>query len=157
MYLSDYVARWAYIYGPILFLIIINVVLFVMVAVTLVKQKRELARVLQNNESQSQAGGAAKKKSSQDRERLVETSLELVMNLTLSSIRVCVIGVFFCSALLCGKLFLVMGITWLMEVLSFVIGATCYAWLATDLMNCLRGFFIFMIFVKKKDVIKKVP
>ncbi|KAG8239842.1 hypothetical protein J437_LFUL011468 [Ladona fulva] len=50
------------------------------------------------------------------------------------------------------KLFLVMGLSWGMEVVSWLIrGPSCY-WFATDMFNNLQGLFIFIIFICKKRV-----
>ncbi|XP_064083194.1 probable G-protein coupled receptor Mth-like 1 isoform X3 [Macrobrachium nipponense] len=51
---------------------------------------------------------------------------------------------------LCGKIFLVMGITWITEVISWQQG-TCEAWILTDIINALQGFTIFLVFVCKKS------
>lgn len=51
---------------------------------------------------------------------------------------------------LCGKIFLVMGITWITEVISWQQG-TCEAWILTDVINALQGFTIFLVFVCKKS------
>ncbi|XP_068242978.1 probable G-protein coupled receptor Mth-like 3 isoform X1 [Palaemon carinicauda] len=51
---------------------------------------------------------------------------------------------------LCGKIFLVMGIVWITEVISYQQG-TCEAWILTDSINALQGFIIFLVFVCKKS------
>lgn len=53
------------------------------------------------------------------------------------------------------KLFLVMGITWIAEVVSWQEG-TCEAWVFTDVINSLQGFSIFIIFICKKNMLKKI-
>ena len=50
------------------------------------------------------------------------------------------------------KLFLVMGMTWIMEVVSVVIGGPSYMWILTDVCNTLQGLAIFLIFVWKPKV-----
>ncbi|KAF2357826.1 GPCR family 2 secretin-like [Trinorchestia longiramus] len=125
---NDHVARWVYMYCPMLILLAINAGLFVHVAVSLVRQQRENARVLQGTESQARAGGKASQSGGKVKE----------------------------SAILCLKLFVVMGVTWVTEIISFTDGNPCYVWLVTDVINCLRGLFIFLIFVCKRDVIKKM-
>lgn len=57
------------------------------------------------------------------------------------------------------KLFVVMGVTWLMEILSFFFNnyASDFKWkteffYASDVVNCLQGFLIFVLFVLKKKV-----
>nr|QPB73588.1 GPCR4 [Penaeus japonicus] len=53
------------------------------------------------------------------------------------------------------KLFLVMGITWIAEVISWQEG-TCEAWVFTDVINSLQGFSIFIIFICKKNMLRKI-
>ncbi|XP_060864130.1 probable G-protein coupled receptor Mth-like 1 [Metopolophium dirhodum] len=45
----------------------------------------------------------------------------------------------------CLKLVIVMGITWVVDVLSWVIGGPDYVWYLTDLMNALQGVLIFIV------------
>ncbi|XP_032664916.1 G-protein coupled receptor Mth2-like isoform X1 [Odontomachus brunneus] len=53
------------------------------------------------------------------------------------------------------KLFIVMGINWSMEIISWVFkGVPISVWHATDMMNALQGIIIFIIFVCK-DKIRK--
>lgn len=51
------------------------------------------------------------------------------------------------KCLLYLKLFLVMGITWVFELLSFIVDSSSGFWLVTDLLNCLQGLIIFLILV----------
>jgi hypothetical protein len=41
------------------------------------------------------------------------------------------------------KLFLLMGGTWLLEVLSWIVGGPNWVWYFPDLINCSRGVFVF--------------
>lgn len=50
------------------------------------------------------------------------------------------------------KLFLVMGINWVMELISYVAGGPGYIWYIPDFTNTLQGVFIFIIFVWKNRV-----
>ncbi|KYN16574.1 G-protein coupled receptor Mth2 [Trachymyrmex cornetzi] len=60
------------------------------------------------------------------------------------------------------KLFIVMGITWVLEILSWVIGTNivpAFIWYITDTINALQGLIIFIVFVfrkKIKDMILKL-
>lgn len=54
--------------------------------------------------------------------------------------------------LLCAKLFAVMGITWIFEVLSWAVGGASWYWYVTDAINALRGVFIFVICCCKKKI-----
>lgn len=50
------------------------------------------------------------------------------------------------------KLFVVMGINWSVELISFAVGGSNLYWVIIDISNIMLGFFIFMIFVWKKKV-----
>lgn len=51
------------------------------------------------------------------------------------------------------KLFIVMGINWSMEIVSWLFkSAPQYTWYLTDLTNTLQGLIIFIIFVWKKKI-----
>ncbi|XP_071526015.1 uncharacterized protein [Panulirus ornatus] len=56
---------------------------------------------------------------------------------------------------LCVKLFLVMGVTWVTEVISWQEGS-CQAWIFLDIVNSLQGFSIFLVFVCKKANLNKM-
>lgn len=43
------------------------------------------------------------------------------------------------------KLVVVMGVTWVADVLSWVVGGPQYIWYLTDLINALQGVFIFVV------------
>lgn len=53
------------------------------------------------------------------------------------------------------KLFIVMGVNWLAEIISWSIGtqASEFLWYVTDIGNALQGVLIFFIFVCKKRVL----
>ncbi|KAJ4439887.1 hypothetical protein ANN_08016 [Periplaneta americana] len=50
------------------------------------------------------------------------------------------------------KLFVVMGVNWIMEVISWATGGPNYLWYITDFGNTLQGLLIFIIFVCKQKV-----
>lgn len=52
------------------------------------------------------------------------------------------------------KLFIVMGVTWLLEVIS-TFGGPPEMWYASDVANALQGLLIFLIFVMKKRVLNE--
>ncbi|XP_054290645.1 probable G-protein coupled receptor Mth-like 3 [Macrosteles quadrilineatus] len=54
------------------------------------------------------------------------------------------------------KLFIVMGLNWTLDILSFLIGGPESFWLVTDLCNTLQGLAIFFFFVCKSDVLQKL-
>lgn len=45
----------------------------------------------------------------------------------------------------CLKLVVVMGITWLADIISWAIGGSKYIWIATDCINALQGVLIFIV------------
>lgn len=50
------------------------------------------------------------------------------------------------------RLFIVMGVTWLAEVLSFAVDLPDAYSYASDTLNSLHGFFIFFLFVWKPKI-----
>lgn len=53
------------------------------------------------------------------------------------------------------RLFLIMGVTWLSELVSFFVGSDknwSKIFYISDLANAMQGFLIFMLFVMKKKV-----
>ncbi|KAK8396034.1 hypothetical protein O3P69_005251 [Scylla paramamosain] len=53
------------------------------------------------------------------------------------------------------KLFVVMGLTWIMEVISWQEGS-CEPWIIPDVINALQGFSIFLIFICKRNMLKRI-
>lgn len=45
----------------------------------------------------------------------------------------------------CLKLVVVMGITWVIDVVSWVVGGPDYVWYLTDIINSLQGVLIFAV------------
>ncbi|XP_071563288.1 G-protein coupled receptor Mth2 [Temnothorax nylanderi] len=61
------------------------------------------------------------------------------------------------KCLLYIKLVLVMGITWIFELLSFAIGSRMDEfWIPTDLLNGLQGFIIFLLLVATRKRVRKL-
>lgn len=52
------------------------------------------------------------------------------------------------------KLFIVMGITWVFELVSIYVRPSEALWLVFDIINVLQGLWIFFIFVLKDNVWK---
>lgn len=50
------------------------------------------------------------------------------------------------------SLFILMGVSWTTEIISFVSGGSFEVWAIPDILNILTGFFIFVIFVCKESV-----
>jgi G protein-coupled receptor Mth (Methuselah protein) len=55
-----------------------------------------------------------------------------------------------------AKLFLLMGVTWIMEVISWAIGGHESIWYFTDSVNYLRGVLIFWFCVWSKPNVRNV-
>ncbi|XP_021933614.1 G-protein coupled receptor Mth2-like [Zootermopsis nevadensis] len=51
------------------------------------------------------------------------------------------------------KLFCLMGLTWITEIISWAVGGADYYWYITDIVNMLRAVLIFVIFCCKKSVL----
>ncbi|KAK4289483.1 hypothetical protein Pmani_037548 [Petrolisthes manimaculis] len=105
-------SMWAFFYGFVLVLVVLNIVFFCWVAWILIMAQND--PILQRTRQQN-------------RERMW----------------------------LYVKLFLVMGLTWITEVISWQEGS-CEAWIATDIINSLQGFSIFLIFICKRNMIKRI-
>ncbi|KAL0122294.1 hypothetical protein PUN28_007200 [Cardiocondyla obscurior] len=61
------------------------------------------------------------------------------------------------KCLLYIKLVLVMGITWIFELISFAIGTKMdEVWIPTDLLNGLQGFIIFLLLVATRKRVRKL-
>lgn len=43
------------------------------------------------------------------------------------------------------KLVVVMGVTWILDVISWAVGGPHYIWYFTDFINAAQGFFIFCV------------
>lgn len=52
------------------------------------------------------------------------------------------------------KLFIVMGVNWVMELVSWLAEGPRYLWYVTDLTNTLQGVLIFLIFVWKRRILR---
>lgn len=63
-------------------------------------------------------------------------------------------GHFCCRFNLYLKLFIVMGINWAMELVSFALEGPKYIWFVTDFGNTLQGLLIFLIFVWKRRILR---
>ncbi|KAJ9586780.1 hypothetical protein L9F63_019626 [Diploptera punctata] len=111
-------ATLAYFYGPMAFLLLGNLVLFLYTAGRIISVRRDTAIL-------SSAGNTAGSAIHNDKQRLV----------------------------LYVKLFCLMGLTWVTEIISWAVGGADYYWYITDVVNMLRAVFIFAIFCCKKSVL----
>lgn len=63
---------------------------------------------------------------------------------------------FFLSFTLYLRLFIVMGVSWSMEIVSFLISAQSNVFLLTDICNTIQGVLIFVLFVLKRRVLRLI-
>ncbi|KAL1490855.1 hypothetical protein ABEB36_011540 [Hypothenemus hampei] len=56
----------------------------------------------------------------------------------------------------CAKLVVVMGVSWIMDVISWFVGGPDYLWYFTDIINCLQGVFIFIVVGCQPQVLSAV-
>ncbi|XP_018573000.1 probable G-protein coupled receptor Mth-like 1 [Anoplophora glabripennis] len=56
----------------------------------------------------------------------------------------------------CIKLVVVMGISWIADLISFAVGGPRELWYVTDLINCLHGIFIFIVVGCQPQVLSAV-
>lgn len=47
-----------------------------------------------------------------------------------------------------------MGVSWMTEIISYIVGGDAYNWFFTDIINILTGVYVFVIFVCKPKVWK---
>lgn len=109
-----------YFYVPIGLLVLANVILYVLTAVELTKQQRDLdlRRLARNQQS--------------DRE---EARLFRRMKRTFVTYMI---------------LFFLMGLNWVMELVSWWLGGDPLKWSAFDLINALQGVLVFVLFVLRR-------
>lgn len=60
--------------------------------------------------------------------------------------------IYLCRYSVIFNLFILMGVSWTTEVVSFVLDGSFYSWFFTDLINSLMGFIIFVNFVCKARI-----
>ncbi|XP_059216230.1 G-protein coupled receptor Mth2 isoform X2 [Stomoxys calcitrans] len=112
-------AGFIYFFTPIMFIIVANIIMFVMTALKIHKVQREMARIMAREDSTRNL------KKEKDK-----------------------FGLFL-------RLFLVMGVTWSLEIISYFVGpdsSWAKIFYAADICNAVQGFLIFMLFVMKRKV-----
>lgn len=60
------------------------------------------------------------------------------------------------KCLLYTKLVLVMGVTWIFEILSYAISSTGWFWIPTDILNSSQGIIIFLLLVVSRKRVRKL-
>ncbi|XP_061397128.1 G-protein coupled receptor Mth2-like [Musca vetustissima] len=112
-------AGFIYFFTPIMFIIVANIIMFVMTALKIHRVQKEMARIMAKEDSTRNL------KKEKDK-----------------------FGLFL-------RLFLVMGVTWSLEIISYFVGPEskwAKIFYAADICNAVQGFLIFMLFVMKRKV-----
>lgn len=135
LFISDKGSFLVYLYGPIAVLILSNIVFFIMTAVLLYRASIDAAFAVNSAHAK------------QKYDSLSVFFINDLMIIILFYLHVCRFRVIF-------SLFILMGVSWMMEVISFAVGGSAYIWIPTDILNILTGVFIFVIFVCKPNVWK---
>ncbi|GLG99227.1 Probable G-protein coupled receptor Mth-like 1 [Gryllus bimaculatus] len=123
-------ATLAYFYGPMAALLLANVALFAYTTARIVRVQRETA-VLSGGDSGRHDGGGGGAGGGGSALRGDRKRLMLYL-----------------------KLFCLMGVTWITEIISWAEGSDGVYWYVTDAINLLRGLFIFVLFCCKPKVLK---
>lgn len=55
-----------------------------------------------------------------------------------------------------ARLFVIAGITWILEVVSFLVSAYSTIFFISDIWNCLQGVFIFVLLVMRRRVLQLI-
>lgn len=63
---------------------------------------------------------------------------------------------FYCRFILYLRLSVVMGISWILEVISFLVAADSLIFMAGDMWNTLQGVFIFILFIMRRRVLRLI-
>ncbi|CAH0585607.1 unnamed protein product [Chrysodeixis includens] len=114
---ADWLSDLVYFFGPVLVLVVSNIIFFSVTAHRIRSIRQETA-ILKGAES------SRSDKLKKDKQRY---------------------GLYL-------KLFMVMGVNWSVELISFVVGGSNWYWIIVDLSNLSLGIFVFLIFVWKKKV-----
>ncbi|CAG0901835.1 unnamed protein product [Darwinula stevensoni] len=109
--IEHHVGTILYFYGPVAFLLLVNVVFFALTSHHLIRHARNTAHL------------TSRQKPTQ-------------------------------NFWLYLKLFVVMGLSWTTEVISYLVKGPEEYWIFTDAINCLQGLFIFIIVICKKEALK---
>lgn len=123
-----------YLYTPISIILAINIALYSITAYKIYKVQKETS-VIRNGDSQ--------------RHSKIDADKDRYFNLDRAQTRFSLRQPRFFLYL---RLFIVMGVTWSMEAISWVFPNNRIAFYASDFLNCIQGFIIFILFVWKPKV-----
>ena len=125
----------AYLYGPISVFIVANIILFLCTATLLYRFSSESSLVRRNH----------------TRQRYVGLQLSIPFTARCKKKQFSFLS---CRFRIIFSLFLLMGVSWMNELISFVAKGPSSVWIFTDVLNILTGVYVFIIFVCKPKVLK---
>ncbi|XP_065345954.1 G-protein coupled receptor Mth2-like [Cloeon dipterum] len=117
-------SKLLYFSGPVVILLLVNGYLFAVTALRVWRVKRDLGRMMHSQDSKVHGRKAKQQETEKDRFKLFI------------------------------KLFLLMGCTWFMEIISWAVGGPPEVWYLPDAINGLRGVFIFWFCVWSNRTIR---
>jgi G protein-coupled receptor Mth (Methuselah protein) len=130
-----------YVYLPISCILFFNVIFYSFTAYKIQKVQRETSILKDPNSSRHSS-------LNQEKARLAIDKVFFILDLFLMS-HICCIFRFF----LYLRLFAVMGVTWMSEIISWHFTGSKIS-SVSDILNCLQGIFVFALFVMNKRVKK---
>lgn len=137
------VSQFLFFYMPLCIICSINIMFFVLTALKIRKVQQDLRKVTSQEESSRHQNKFNKDKDKYarhfDRRFLIDIHFMFGYSFTLYL-----------------RLFIVMGVTWSMEGVSFLISPESNFFLLTDTCNTIQGVLIFVLFVMKKRVLRLI-
>lgn len=137
---EDKLVLFLYMYLLMVLQLLFNITLFICTALQIRKVLRETANAISKGDSRRFNRMEADKDRSDDKYSL--RIMFLTVNKSFTFFR---FGIYL-------RIFILMGVTWFFEFISFVVDAPEEWSYFTDILNCLHGFFIFSQFVLKPRV-----
>ncbi|EZA52889.1 putative G-protein coupled receptor Mth-like protein [Ooceraea biroi] len=138
LWFSERVARTYYFYIPVGITIVCNICLFISTALTIARHKKDTDQHLRNS--------TETRRQDENKQWFV---LITILNYTILKKN-------FTKFKMYLKLFILMGIIWIMEIIAVHSWAfnnpPAYIWYPTDMINALQGVIIFLIFVWKRKI-----
>ncbi|XP_047098385.1 probable G-protein coupled receptor Mth-like 3 [Schistocerca piceifrons] len=136
-------ATLVYFYGPMALLLVSNLCLFAYTAGRICVARRG-SGILRKPGSQRHHGGSKRRQQQEQQKELGPEQARREQRKDRERLA------------LYGKLFGLMGVTWLMEIVSWAVGGPAYVWIVTDLVNVMRPAFIFYIFCCNRTVVRQL-
>lgn len=156
---GENLSRLLYFYLPLCIIWAINVLLFVLTIRRIIQLQHELKVMLKNESARHQ------RKLNKDKEKyaqkywleLIEQSQRIIYSFHLHLLFLFLfLFRYLFSFLMYLRLSMLMGITWVMEGISYFTSQGSPYFLLTDIWNCAQGVLIFVLFVLKRRVFKLI-